>query len=232
MYNKISFVVPVYNEIKTLEQVLTKIKQADVRGLDKEIVLVDDKSTDGSREFLQRLNDPDTKIILQPENKGKGACLKTGFAKASGDLIIVQDADLEYDPADVGKIIDVFLNSDTNVVYGSRYLVKNNSLKFWHTFFNKFFTSFSNLLTGQHLTDVMTCYKAFNRQALDKILPMLESQGFGFEPEVTVKISKLGYQISEVPIAYQPRKKADGKHMDLGSQIESFLILLKYWLKS
>jgi glycosyltransferase involved in cell wall biosynthesis len=232
MYKKISFIIPVFNEIKTVPQVIEKIKAADVLGLEKEIILIDDYSTDGTKEYLKNISEPNIKVFFQERNQGKGACLKLGFAQATGDIIIIQDADLEYDPADVSKIIDVFQkNPNVNVVYGSRYLTKSTDHKFWHTKFNQLFTVFSNLLTGQHLTDVMTCYKAFRRDVLDKIYPKLESKRFGFEPEVTLKIARLGIKITEVPISYNSRGKSEGKHMDLGGQIESLLILIKYWIK-
>jgi glycosyltransferase involved in cell wall biosynthesis len=228
MYKKISFIVPVFNEIKTVPQIIEKIKAADVSGLVKEIILVDDYSTDGTREYLKNISEPNIQVFFKEQNQGKGACLKLGFAQATGDIVIIQDADLEYDPAEVGKIIDVFQKDPkVSVVYGSRYLTKSHEHKFWHTKFNQLFTAFSNLLTGQHLTDIMTCYKAFDRAVLNKIVPMLRSQRFGFEPEVTVLISKLGYKIKEVPISYIPRNTKEGKHMNFKANLECLLVLVK-----
>jgi glycosyltransferase involved in cell wall biosynthesis len=228
MYKKVSIVIPVYNEQATIEHVLDEVRAANVHGLEKEIIIVDDFSTDGTIDFLKRLDLPNLKIIYQTVNQGKGAALHAGFAQASGDITVIQDADWEYDPAEIENVIRPFLESDAKVVYGSRYLEQSTGLSFWHTFFNKFFTFIGNLLIGQKITDLMTCYKAFNREVLDKIVTNLESKRFGFEPEVTAKISKLGYKIEEVPVSYTPRSKQQGKHMNLKGQIESLWALFKY----
>ena len=167
-------------------------------------------------------------MVRHEKNQGKGAAIHTGFAKASGDIAVIQDADLEYDPKDLEKVLQPFLESEAKVVYGSRYLNPSRALGFWHSFFNQLFTSFANFLIGQKITDIMTCYKAFNREVLDEIVPKLESQRFGFEPEVTAKVSKLGYKIIEVPVSYNPRSRHQGKHMNFQGQVESLLALLKY----
>ncbi len=229
-HQKVSIVIPVYNEKETIEQVLSGVRSAGVLSLEKEIILVDDFSTDGTREILENLNDPNLKIIYQNENRGKGAALHAGFAAATGDIAVIQDADLEYDPIEIEKVLKPFFDTEAKVVYGSRYLNPSQGLGFWHSFFNRLFTSVGNFLIGQKITDIMTCYKAFDREVIDKVFSKLESQRFGFEPEVTAKISKLGYAIYEVPISYQPRSKNEGKHMNFQGQIESLLALIKYSL--
>ena len=228
MYKKISFVVPTYNERQTIETVIKKILEADVCKLDKEIIFVDDSSVDGTREFLQQINNPKIRIYYQSSNQGKGSCMRLGFGHASGDLIIVQDADLEYDPSHVHLIIKEFTDARADVVYGSRYLVTNPNANFWHSLPNKIFSSFASILIGQKITDCMTCYKAFNRKTLTQVLPQLVSDRFGFDPEITIKVSKLGYQIHEVPISYLPRNHKEGKHMNYKGQVESLLALIRF----
>jgi glycosyltransferase involved in cell wall biosynthesis len=227
-HQKVSIVIPVYNERTTIEQVLQQVRAADVLGLEKEIILVDDKSTDGTTEFLQKSSDPDLKIIFRDINQGKGAALHAGFAAASGDIIVIQDADLEYDPAEIKKVLKPILANGEKIVYGSRYLVPSTHLNFWHSFFNKFFTRIANILVSQKITDIMTCYKAFDRKSLQKVLTSLQSKRFGFEPEITAKASRAGFRIAEVPISYQPRTKTEGKHMNFKGQLESLWALLKY----
>ncbi len=229
-YKKVSIVIPVFNEEATIEQVLALVKKASVLGMEKEIILVDDFSSDRTREILQGLNDPDLKIIYQKQNQGKGSALHDGFAASTGDIVVIQDADLEYDPAEIEKVLQPFLNSDAKVVYGSRYLKPSQGLGFFHSLFNKLFTQVGNILIGQKITDIMTCYKAFNREVVNKVFPSLESQRFGFEPEVTAKVTKQGYAIVEVPISYQPRSHHEGKHMNFKGQVESLLALIRYSL--
>lgn len=225
---KVSIVIPVYNETKTIQTVIDQVKAASVLNLEKEIILVDDCSTDGTRQFLESLNDPVLRIIYHEQNQGKGAALHTGFKQATGDIAVIQDADLEYDARDIEIVLGPFLQNQAKVVYGSRYLKPDQGLSFWHSFLNKLFTRLSNLLTGLNITDLMTCYKAFHREVLDKIKDQLESERFGFEPEVTAKVSRLGYKIVEVPVSYHPRSKVEGKHMNFKGQIESLWALIKY----
>ena len=229
-YKKVSIVIPVYNERSTIEQVLDQVKAAPVLNLEKEIILVDDFSNDGTRQFLEGLNDPSVRIFYQDQNYGKGFALHKGFEAATGDIAVIQDADLEYDPVEIEKMLRPILETGAKVVYGSRYLQPSQGLGFLHSFFNKLFTQVGNILIGQKITDIMTCYKAFDREVLNKVIPSLESQRFGFEPEVTAKISQAGYQIVEVPISYQPRSKNEGKHMNFQGQVESLLALIKYSL--
>ena len=227
---KLSIVIPVYNEQATIEHVLEKINKASTLGLEKEIILVDDASNDGSIETLKNLKQQDLKIIYHLENQGKGAALCTGFAAATGDVLIIQDADLEYDPNEIEKVIAPIIEGHAHVVYGSRYLNRSASLSFWHSYFNKLYTKLGNLLTKQKITDLMTCYKAFDREVLDKITPLLRSKRFGIEPEITARLSKLNYQIQEVSVSYHPRTHKEGKHMNFQGQIESLWALIKYSL--
>ncbi len=229
-YKKVSIVVPIYNERSTIEQVLNQVKSASTLGLEKEIILVDDCSTDGTREFLKNLNDSRYKVFLQEKNTGKGGALHKGFDLATGDIVVIQDADLEYDPAEIQKVLEPFLKSEAQVVYGSRYLHPSEGLGFWHSLFNKLFTQVGNILIGQKITDIMTCYKAFSRQALNSFVEKLQSQRFGFEPEVTARISRAGFKIVEVPISYQPRSHGEGKHMNFKGELESLGALIKYSL--
>jgi glycosyltransferase involved in cell wall biosynthesis len=229
-YRKVSIIIPVYDEEKTIEQVLDGVERADVLGLEKEIILVDDFSTDGTREILKKRTHPNLKVIYQDENQGKGSALHVGFAAATGDIAVIQDADLEYDPIEIKTVLEPFLQNNAKVVYGSRYLKPSEGLGFWHSLFNKLFTQIGNFLIGQKITDIMTCYKAFDREVIDNVFPKLESRRFGFEPEVTAKVSKLGYKILEVPISYQPRTHHQGKHMNFKGQVESLLALIKYSL--
>lgn len=230
-YKKVSIVIPVYNERGTIQTVLDQVKIASTFGLEKEIILIDDHSTDGTTDFVKNLNDPQILVSIHEVNQGKGAALHTAFEQATGDIVVVQDADLEYDPAEIEKVLAPFIQSDAQVVYGSRYLNPSEGLSFWHSFFNKLFTKAGNLLIGQKITDLMTCYKAFNRQALDTVVKNLESKRFGFEPEITAKITRAGFEIIEVPISYHARSAGEGKHMNFKGQIESLLALIKYSIK-
>ena len=227
-YKKVSIVIPVYNEEATIEQVIKQVIAANVLNLEKEIIVVDDASTDETVNHLHNHMLNQVVILRHEKNLGKGAAIHTGFMKASGDIAVIQDADLEYDPKDLEKVLRPFLESGAKVVYGSRYLSPSETLGFWHSFFNKLFTKLSNILIGQKITDIMTCYKAFNREVLDQIVSKLESKRFGFEPEVTAKVSKLGYKILEVQVSYSPRSRQQGKHMNFQGQVESLLALLKY----
>ena len=223
---KLSVVVPVFNERPTIAEIIRRVRDVDA-GLDKEIIVVDDCSTDGTREILQALASPDLKIILHEKNRGKGAALRTGFARAGGDIILVQDADLEYDPSEYPRLLGPILDGRADVVYGSRFLGgPHRVLYFWHSVGNKFLTAFSNMLSNLNLTDMETCYKVFRREVLDKV--ELKSSRFGFEPEITMKLAKLRYRVYEVPISYSGRDYAEGKKIGWRDGLAALFHLIRF----
>ena len=221
----LSVVVPVYNERETLADLLDREAQVP---LDKEIILVDDGSTDGTREILSRYGDrPGYQVILQPRNQGKGAALREGFRHARGQLVIVQDADLEYNPAEYPKLIQPILDGLADVVYGSRFVGSpRRVLYFWHAVGNQFLTLVSNMVTDLNLTDMETCYKVFRREIIQQM--PLKSQRFGFEPEITVKVAKAGYRLYEVPISYAGRTYAEGKKIGWKDAIDALWTLFYF----
>lgn len=207
----LSVVIPVYNEIKTLEKVITSVRGC---GVPTEIVIVDDGSTDGTRDLLDSWRgDNDLQIIFHERNQGKGAALRTGFQAATGSAIIIQDADLEYDPAEFSYLIQPIVEGEADVVYGSRFSGNNRQVfRFWHAQGNRFLTVLSNWFTNLSLTDMETCYKVFRREVLQTIAPSLREKRFGIEPELTAKVAKLpGVRIYERPISYRGRSYAEGK---------------------
>ncbi len=207
---KISIIIPCYNECKTISVILDKVK--NLHEFDKEIIIIDDFSTDGSREILQKMENSDQiRILFNEKNFGKGYCIKRGIEKSSGDIIIIQDADLEYDPSDIPKLINPINNGDADVVYGSRFIGSDEKrvLFYWHSLGNKFLTTLSNMFSNLNLTDMECCYKAFKSEIIKNIT--LKENRFGFEPEVTAKISKKDIKIFEVGIKYFGRKYSEGK---------------------
>jgi len=215
---KLSIIMPVYNERNTLERILERVEKVGVEGIDeKEIVLVDDFSTDGTREILQGLNQPHYKIIFHEKNQGKGTAVKTGFGRASGDVMIIQDADLEYDPEDYPALLKPILNGQAEVVYGSRFLnsARHNKTVYRRGYlFSRGLNWASNVLSGVPLSDMYTCYKVFSRKSIDQIVPRLQSKRFGIDPELTAWAAKLNFKIVEVPISYQGRTYAEGKKIN------------------
>ncbi|MCH7651117.1 MAG: glycosyltransferase family 2 protein [Nitrospinae bacterium] len=205
---KLSIIIPVYNEKDTLRTLLTRVEAVDYQ---KEIVLVDDCSTDGTREIVQDYQGREGyTVLMHTKNLGKGAALRSGFAEAKGDIIIIQDADLEYDPREYGKLLEPILDGRADVVYGSRFLGgPHRVLFFWHYLGNMVLTTLSNILTNLNLTDMETCYKAFTRKVLDSLT--LKCNRFGFEPEFTSKVAKRKFRIYEVPISYSGRDYTEGK---------------------
>ncbi len=224
---KLSIVIPVYNEKNTLSTLLTRVEAVDY---DKEIVLVDDCSTDGTREIVESYkNKKEYTVAIHPHNQGKGAALRTGFAQASGDIIIIQDADLEYDPRDYGKLLEPILDGRADVVYGSRFLGgPHRVLFFWHYLGNMALTLLSNILTNLNLTDMETCYKVFTRQVLDSI--DLKCNRFGFEPEFTSKVAKQKFRIYEVPISYSGRDYAEGKKIGWKDGVAAIWFIIRFRL--
>ena len=207
---KLSIIIPVYNEVKTLEEILKRIKNQT--HIDKEIILIDDYSTDGSRELIEnKLKSQIDKILLNEKNFGKGYSVRQGIKAAEGDIILIQDADLEYSPSDYDKLINPILNNNADVVYGSRFIGSDEKrvLFFWHTIGNKFLTLLSNIFTNLNLTDMENCYKVFRSDVVKNIT--LNENRFGFEPEITAKISKKNFRIYEVGVKYYGRKYKDGK---------------------
>ncbi|MBW2438741.1 MAG: glycosyltransferase family 2 protein, partial [Deltaproteobacteria bacterium] len=206
---KISVIIPVYNEKSTISEIVARVRAVD---LEKEIIVVDDGSTDGTSEELTKIDNQfeNVNVLSHQKNRGKGAALRTGFAAASGEIIIVQDADLEYDPREYETILVPILDGRAEVVYGSRFLSgPHRVLFFWHYIGNKFLTLLCDALSNLNLTDMETCYKVFKKEVLDDI--QLKSNRFGFEPEFTMKIAKKGFRVYEVPISYSGRTYDEGK---------------------
>jgi glycosyltransferase involved in cell wall biosynthesis len=237
----VSIVIPVFNELSTLAELLRRVVAVD---FPKELILVDDASTDGSRELLERLardgvaaldsakpqNENVVRVFFQERNSGKGAALRRGFQEATGDVVIVQDADLEYDPREIPRVIQPILDGEADVVYGSRFIGSpRRVLYFWHTVMNKMLTTLSNLASGLNLTDMETCYKAFRREVLASI--RVEEDRFGFEPEITAKVGRAGLRVYEVPISYHGRTYEQGKKIGWKDGVRALYAIAKYSLK-
>lgn len=224
---KLSVVIPVYNEKNTILELLERVRSID---LPKEIIVVDDFSTDGTREILLKIQPADDlKIILQPQNGGKGKALRTGFAAVAGDIVVIQDADLEYDPAEYVNLIQPILANKADVVFGSRFLGgPHRVLFFWHSVGNHMLTMLSNMLTDLNLTDMETCYKVFRAEILKK-LTFCEDR-FGFEPEFTAKVAQARYRIFEMPISYSGRDYSEGKKIGWKDGFRAIYVILKYGL--
>jgi len=227
---KISVVIPVYNEIDTIDEILLRVKSVDLK-FEKEIIVVDDFSTDGTRERLKEISQELENVIVffHSHNQGKGAALHTAFKSASGDIIIIQDADLEYNPKEYPFLLEPILNDRADVVYGSRFLGgPHRVLYFWHYVGNKFLTLMSNALSNVNLTDMETCYKVFKKDILENI--SFKSKRFGFEPEFTMKVAKKGFRIYEVPISYSGRTYSEGKKITWKDGITAFYVMFRFRL--
>ena len=222
---KLSIVVPIYNEKETLHKILSRVEATEV---DKEILLIDDFSTDGTRDILKEYEDREGyRVLYHEKNKGKGAALRTGFKNISGEIVIIQDADLEYNPEDYGILLEPILNGRADVVYGSRFLGgPHRVLFFWHSVGNKFLTMVSNMLTNLNLTDMETGYKVFTKQVLDSIT--FKCNRFGFEPEFTHKVAKRKFRIYEVPISYNGRDYSEGKKITWRDGFAALWFIFKF----
>ncbi len=224
---KISVVIPCYNEFKTIAEILRLVNSSSVDV--NEIIVVDDFSTDGTRELIQgELKNKIDKVCLHDKNSGKGAALRTGFQNATGDIIIIQDADLEYDPGEYATLIGPILEGKADVVYGSRFMGgrPHRVLYFWHLVGNRFLTMLSNMFTNLNLTDMETCYKAFKKEVLSSLT--LEENRFGFEPEITAKIAKSKVRIYEVGISYYGRTYEEGKKINWKDGVSCIYSIIKY----
>ena len=224
---KLSVVIPCYNELGTIGQVVEAVKASPIENC--EIIIVDDGSTDGTRELLKsKIESQVDRVIYHHKNQGKGAALRSGFAAITGDIAIVQDADLEYDPQEYPRVINPIINNKADVVYGSRFLGSDphRVLYYWHSVGNGFLTTLSNMLTDINLTDMETCYKAFRREIIQAI--EIEEKRFGFEPEITAKVAQLGCRIYEVGISYYGRTYKEGKKIGWKDGVQAIFCILKY----
>jgi glycosyltransferase involved in cell wall biosynthesis len=224
----LSVVIPVYNERNTIDALLRRVQAVPIP---KEILVVDDGSTDGSREYLASLPaQEDFRVIFHPINLGKGAALRTAFREAKGQVVLIQDADLEYDPAEYPRLIQPIVEDVADVVYGSRFASDgpHRVLYFWHYVANKCITTLSNMLTDLNLTDVETCYKAFRREVIHQIAPTLKERGFGIELELTAKVARRRCRIYEVGISYFGRTYQEGKKIGLRDALHALWCILRY----
>jgi glycosyltransferase involved in cell wall biosynthesis len=220
---KLSVIIPVFNEVKTILEILKKVKETSV---DKEMIVVDDASTDGTRQILEKHGEG-IKVLFHPVNQGKGGAIRTALPHISGDIVIIQDADLEYDPSEYPQLIAPILEGKADVVYGSRFLGgPHRVLLFWHSVGNRILTTLSNMLTDLNLTDMETGYKAFRAESIKQI--KIESNRFGFEPEITAKVAKMGCRVFEVPISYSGRDYAEGKKISWKDGVAALYWIIKF----
>ena len=233
MKHKLSIIIPVYNEEKFIAELYSRVLQVELHtGISKEIIIIDDGSDDGTKNIIKGFDDENTIIIDKERNSGKGACIRLGLEKASGDIILIQDADLEYDPNEYPKLLDPIISGKAEVVYGSRFKggEAHRILYYWHSLGNKFLTFFSNILTDLNLSDMECCYKVFRREIIQQI--NLVENRFGFEPEVTAKLAKLSKKdkcrIYEVGVSYSGRTYKEGKKINWKDGLAAIKCILKY----
>lgn len=229
--NTVSIVIPVYNEIQTIAHVLDRVRMAPTPGLKKDIIVVDDASTDGTAEYLRGLQEEGVKCLFHAKNKGKGAALRTGFAEGAGDVVIVQDADLEYDPDEYPKLLRPIIDGKADVVFSSRFLggEEHRVLYFWHAVGNKFLTLVSNMLSNLNLSDMESCYKVLTRDVIRRI--KIEEDRFGFEPEIVAKVARLHCRVFEVGVSYAGRTYEQGKKITWKDGVRALCCILKYSLR-
>ena len=221
---KLSIVIPVFNEKATIDTILERVEKT---AFDKEIIIVDDGSVDGTRQILKLKYEDRFKVIYHPHNMGKGAALQTGFDQVTGDIVVIQDADLEYDPSDYARLVDPILRGTADVVFGSRFLGgPHRVLFFWHYLGNKLLTLFSNMLNNINLSDMETCYKVFRSDILKGM--RFRSKRFGFEPEFTAKVARRKLKIYEIPISYYGRTYEEGKKITWKDGISAVYCIIKY----
>jgi len=226
---KLSIIIPAYNEKNTIGKLLALVEKVDLNRIEKEIIIIDDKSNDGTSEILHSFKDK-YKIIFKDKNEGKGSAVKLGFLESTGDIILIQDADLEYNPEEYLELIKPIIDNRADVVYGSRFISNkpHRVLYFWHFIGNRFITLLSNMFTNLTFTDMETCYKVFNRQALDLIKGKIKSKRFGIEPEITALVSKNNLRIYEIGISYYGRTYQEGKKINWKDGLVAIWFIIKY----
>ena len=220
---KLSVIIPTYNEERTIEEIVRRVRAVP---LDKEIIAVNDASSDRSGAILDGMAAPDFKVLHHAKNQGKGAAIRTGMAAVTGDIVVIQDADLEYDPGEFPKLIEPIIKGHADVVYGSRFLGSHSAMFFWHYVGNKFLSLVNNILYNTVITDMETCYKAFRAPIITKI--PIKANRFDFEPEITAKVLKQGCRVFEVPIVYIARGFSEGKHITWRDGFSALWTLFKY----